>query len=251
MRRRELLLLLATNMMARPLRAQQKTMPVVGFLNASLPERFGPEVAAFREGLEKGGYIEGKNVAIEFRWAEDRYDWLPGLAAELVRRQVGVIVVSGSVLSAFAAKSATSTIPIVFPAISDPVAAGLVASLAQPGGNLTGFSPFQFELMPKRLDLLAELVPQVRAIALLVNPADPRNDDLTRDMPEIARAKGLQLHVLKAGSEGEIDAAFPAAEAAGGQRASGGFQRCWEYLLDNVRIIKDYPISSRNAGVEV
>jgi putative ABC transport system substrate-binding protein len=147
-------------------------------------------------------------LTIEYRWAEGHDDRLPALAADLVDRKVDVIVAGGSINAAIAAKSATSTIPIVFPGISDPVAAGLVASLARPGGNVTGFSPFQFELMPKRLELLTELVPQARVIALLVNPNDPRAEGLIRDMRETARTKGVQLPILKAGTESEIDAAF-------------------------------------------
>jgi putative ABC transport system substrate-binding protein len=158
--------------------------------------------------LSGTGYVEGQNVTIEYRWAENHNDRLPALAADLVGRKVDLIVSSGSLPAALAAKGATSTIPIVFTAISDPVAAGLVASLARPGGNLTGFSPFQFELMPKRLELLTELVPQARVIALLVNPNDPRAEGLIRDVQEAARTKGVQLPILKASTEGEIDAAF-------------------------------------------
>ncbi len=207
MKRRELVLLLGGAMtVPRALRAQQKAMPVIGFLGSTSPDPYAPFVAAFRQGLNETGYVEGQNVAIEYRWAENHADRLPAMAADLVGRKVDMILAAG--LSALAAKSATSTIPIVFPAFSDPVAAGLVASLARPGGNLTGFSPFQFELMPKRLELLTELVPQARVIALLVNPNDPRAEGLIRDMQEAARAKGVQLPILKAATESEIDAAF-------------------------------------------
>src|SRR5262249_50905048 len=146
--------------------------------------------------------------AIEYRWADGHYDRLPAFAADLVSRKVDVIVASGGVSPAAAAKNATSRIPIVFTGVADPVAAGLAASLARPGGNLTGFSLFQFEMMPKRLELLTELVPQARVIALLVNPSDPTTEGLTKEVQEAARAKGVQLHVLKAGTEGEIDATF-------------------------------------------
>jgi putative ABC transport system substrate-binding protein len=208
MRRRELMLLLGGAMTApRGLRAQQKAMPVIGYLGSGAPGAFAPLVAAFHHGLGENGYVEGENLTIEYRWAEDPYDRLPALAADLVGRKVDLIVASGGLLSALAAKSATSTIPIVFTGVSDPVAAGLVASLARPGGNLTGFNPFQFELMPKRLELLTELVPQARVIALLV-AADPRTEGLIRDMQEAARTKGVQLPILKAATEGEIDAAF-------------------------------------------
>jgi putative tryptophan/tyrosine transport system substrate-binding protein len=209
MKRRELLLLLGGAMTAAgPLGAQQKAMPVIGFLNSTSPGPFAPQVAAFHQGLSETGYVEGQNLTIEYRWAEGGDDRLPALAADLVGRKVDVIVAGGSINSALAAKSATSTIPIIFPGISDPVAAGLVASLARPGGNLTGFSPFQIELMPKRLELLTELVPQARVIALLVNPNDPRTEGLIRDSQEAARTKGVQLAILKVGSESEIDAAF-------------------------------------------
>jgi len=147
---------------------------------------------------------------IEYRWAESRLDQLPALAAELVGRDVDVIVASGGFLSALAAKHATSSIPIVFTGVSDPVGSGLVVSLARPGGNLTGFSPFALELVPKRLELICELVPQARVIALLVNSNEPRAQGLVKDVQEAARAKAVQLQILVAGNEGEIDSAFQA-----------------------------------------
>jgi putative tryptophan/tyrosine transport system substrate-binding protein len=210
MRRRELMMLLGVAG-AWPLaaRAQQKAMPVIGFLNPAWPGPFAaPFVAAFRQGLGEIGYVEGQNVAIEYRWAEGRYDQLPTLAAELVAHKVDVIVASGGTPSALAAKNATSTIPIVFHAGDDPVAAGLVASLARPGGNLTGVSNLVVELMPKRLELLSELIPQAKAIALLMNPNFAATEAMIRDVQEAARAKGLQLPILKAATESEIDAAF-------------------------------------------
>ena len=194
--------------MARALRAQQKVIPVIGWLSRVSPGPYAHFVAAFRQGLSETGYVEGQNVAIEYRWAEGRDDRLPAFAADLVGRNVDLIVASGSPVAVLAAKSATSTIPIVFPAISDPVAVGLVASLARPGGNVTGFSPFQYEMMPKRLELLTELVPQARVIALLVTPNEPRTEGLIRDMQEAARVKGIELQILKAGDEREIDTAF-------------------------------------------
>jgi putative tryptophan/tyrosine transport system substrate-binding protein len=163
-------------------------------------------VAALRQGLSETGYVAGQNVAIEYRWAEGRYDRLPVLAADLVDRKVEVIAASGPP-SALAAKSATSTIPIVFSS-GDPVGEGLVASLARPGGNLTGVNLFTAELMPKRLELLSEVVPQSGVIALLVNPNNPNTEPMIRDLQEAARVKGVQLPVLKAGSESEIDTAF-------------------------------------------
>src|SRR5215472_5500965 len=207
-RRRFVALLGAAITAARTLRAQQKAMPVIGYLNATSPGPYAPNLAAFLKGLGETGWVEGRNVAVEYRWAENHNDRLPTFAADLVGRKVDVIVAGGGLVAVLAAKSATSTIPIVFPAVSDPVAAGLVASFARPGGNLTGFSPFQFELMPKRLELLTELVPRATVIALLVSPNDPRNADLVRDLQKPADAKGLEIHLLKANSEGELDAAF-------------------------------------------
>jgi putative ABC transport system substrate-binding protein len=209
MKRRNLMALITGAAIAWPFGAgaQQRAMPVIGFLGSGSPGPLLP-VAAFLQGLRETGYVEGQNVAIEYRWAEDHYDRLAALAADLVGRKVDVIVAGGGFLSALAAKSATSTIPIVFTGVSDPVAAGLVTSLAHPGGNITGFTPFQFELMPKRLELLTELAPQARAIVLLVNPNEPRTEGLVRDVQEAARTKGVQLLVLKASTEGEIDAAF-------------------------------------------
>ncbi len=208
MNRRDLLILGGTSI-AWPgaLRAQQKALPVIGFLGSGSPGPFAPYVAAFRLGLSETGYVDGQNLAIEYRWAEGSYDRLPALAADLVGRQVDVIVTSGGATSALAAKNATSTIPIVFSA-GDPVADGLVASLARPGGNLTGFSGIFAELHPKRLELLSELVPKAKVIALLVNPNSPDAERIIRDVQEAARAKGVQLPILKAATEGEIDDAF-------------------------------------------
>jgi putative tryptophan/tyrosine transport system substrate-binding protein len=208
MRRRELITLLGGAAAAWPLaaRAQQKAMPVIGFLNIGSPGPNAPFVAAFHQGLSETGYVEGQNVAVEYRWAEGRYDRLPALAADLVARKVDVIVAPGSPL-ALAAKNATSTIPIVFTG-GDPVAEGLVDSFARPGGNLTGVTFMNVELMPKRLELLSELVPQAGVIALLVNPNNSNADPTIRDVQEAARAKGVQLRVLRASTESEIDAAF-------------------------------------------
>jgi putative ABC transport system substrate-binding protein len=207
MNRRDLIVLLGGAAVGWPMaaRAQRKAMPVIGFLGTG--SRSAPSVAAFRQGLGETGYVEAQNVAIEYRWAEGSYDRLPAFAADLVGRKVDLIVASGNV-SALAAKSATSTIPIVFAGSGDPVGVGLVASLARPGGNLTGFSILAAELAPKRLELLSELVPQARLIALLSNPNNPAADQMERGLPEAARAKGVQLQILKAGTESEIDAAF-------------------------------------------
>ena len=169
-------------------------MPVIGILSTGSPGPSAPYVAAFRQGLSETGYVEGQNVAIEYRWAEGHYDRLPALAAELVGRKVDVIVSTGGAPTALAAKSATSTIPIVFRIGADAVELGLVASLARPGGNLTGVSLLIDELTPKRLELLSELVPQAGVIALLVNPNNANAERVIRDGQEAARAKGVRLH---------------------------------------------------------
>ncbi len=190
----------------RSLRAQQKAVPVIGFLNVRSPGEAASIVAAFRQGLSETGWVEGQSVAIDYRWAEGRYDRLPALAADLVAHKVDVIT-TGGLPPTRAAKSATSTIPIVFLG-ADPVRDGLVASLARPGGNLTGFSVLNVDLMPKRLELLSELVPQTRVIALLVNPNNPTAESIIGDVQEAARAKGVEVHVVKAGTESEIETAF-------------------------------------------
>jgi putative ABC transport system substrate-binding protein len=209
MRRRELMLLLAGAMTApRPLNAQQKPMPVIGYLSGFSPDQSASYVAAFRQGLSERGYVEGQNVAIEYRWAEGHDDRLPALAADLVTRKVNVIATAGGFRPARAAKEATTTIPIVF-SCGLPVELGLVASLARPGGNLTGISNFTGELMPKRFELLSELVPQARVIALLVNPNAMTTKDMVKELQDAARTKeGVELSVLKASNESEIDAAF-------------------------------------------
>ena len=208
MRRRDLLLALGGAMTAAPaLRAQQKAMPVIGFLSNDTSDAFAPVVAGFRQGLSETGYVEGQNVAIEYRWAEGRYDRLPALAADLVGRKVEVIA-AGSTTAIQAAKSATSMIPIVFIGGGDPVRSGLVASLAKPGNNLTGVSIMASELMPKRLELLSDLVPQSKLVALLVNPNNPIAERIMQDVQEAAHVKGMQLQVLRAGDESEIDTAF-------------------------------------------
>jgi putative ABC transport system substrate-binding protein len=199
-----MLLLGGAMTVGRALCAQQKAMPVIGYLGVAAPGAYDPRAAAFHQGLSETGYVVGQNAAIEYRWAEGRYDRLPALAAELVDHKVDVIVASGGLPPARAAKNVTSTIPIIFATGGDPVADGLVASLARPGSNLTGVSLLANELMPKRLELLSELVPEAKVIALLVNPGPPNNEDLQ----EAARAKGIQLHILKAGTESEIITAF-------------------------------------------
>jgi putative ABC transport system substrate-binding protein len=209
MRRRELLPMLGGAMTAAPAaRAQHKAMPVIGYLSSASPTPNSPNVVAFRQGLGDAGYAEGQNVAIEFRGAAGHYDRLPGLAADLVSHKVDVIVVPGGATAVLAAKNATSTIPIVFSGVGDPVGIGVVASLARPGGNLTGFSNMNAELTPKRLELLSELVPRDGVIALLVNPNNPNVERVMRDVQDAARAKGIKLSMLKAGTESEIETAF-------------------------------------------
>ncbi len=205
-------------------RAQQKAMPVVGFLSLTIaPSALNsPPMIAFRKGLSETGYVEGQNLAIEFRFAEGKYDQLPAMAADLVGRKVDVIVTI-AVAPSLAAKNATSTIPIVFIGVNDPVGLGLVASLAWPGGNLTGFSNMSSELTAKRLELLSELVPQAKVIALLVNPNNPGTNPLIPDLQEAARAKGVQLPILEASNESQIDAAFASlGELHAGARRSIG-----------------------------
>jgi putative tryptophan/tyrosine transport system substrate-binding protein len=210
MRRREFITALAGAAVASPsaTRAQQKRVPVIGYFHPGSPETSAPDVAAFHQGLREAGYVEGQNLAIEYRWAEGHYDRLPALAADLVGRNVDVIVANGGAPPPLAAKAATSTIPIVFNTGSDPVADGLVASLARPGGNLTGISLMVTELSAKRLDLVSKVVPQARAIALVVNPNSPDAAPTIQDAQEAARARGLQLPILKAGTDDEMDAAF-------------------------------------------
>src|SRR5438105_9628483 len=210
MRRRDFIIFLAGAMAALPLaaRAQQKAMPVIGVLNTGSPGSSAPFMAAVLQGLSEAGYVEGQNVTIEYRWAEGHYDRLPALAADLVGRKVDLIM-ANTPPSALAAKSATSTIPIVFRHGGDPVKDGLVTNLARPGGNLTGVSQLGDEgLTAKRLELLSELVPRAGVIALLVNPNNSVAERVTQEVQQAARAKGLQLHLLKASSESEIDSAF-------------------------------------------
>jgi putative ABC transport system substrate-binding protein len=208
MRRRDFLALLAGVLGPTPSRAQQKPMPVIGFLGSTSPRPSAANVAGFHQGLKDTGYVEGQNVAIEYRWAEGSYDRLPALAADLVGYKVDVIATSGGAPSARAAKAATSTIPIVFMGVGDPVTAGLVTSFNRPSGNVTGISLMALEMMAKRVELLSELVPQPKVIALLANPNNSDAERLIGDVQEAARTKGRQLVILKASTEGEIDAAF-------------------------------------------
>ena len=211
MKRRKFISLVSGAVAAWPLtaRAQQPAIPVIGFLNPQSPEGYVEPMRAFRQGLKDVGYVEGENVAIEYRWADNKLDRLPALAADLVRRQVTVIATTGGPLPPLAAKAATTTIPIVFSVADDPVRHGLVASLARPGGNLTGINFLSIELAAKRLELLRVLVPGAARVAVLVNPASESNTEATlRDVEAAARTVGLQVQVLNADTELEIDAAF-------------------------------------------
>jgi putative ABC transport system substrate-binding protein len=212
MRRREFIALAGAAASANfwPLgaRAQQPAMPVVGYLGAQSPAAFASRVAAFRQGLGEAGYAEGRNVAIEFRWAEGRHDRLPDLAADLVARQVTVIVAPGGAPAALAAKSATTSIPIVFEMGADPIAIGLVASLARPGGNLTGVSSLNVEVTPKRLEILHEAIPTGTLVAVLLNPTSPTADSQLKQLQQAARTLALQLHVLHASTGGDFDKVF-------------------------------------------
>jgi putative ABC transport system substrate-binding protein len=209
MKRREFITLVGGVAASWPIavRAQQPAMPVVGFLNSRGPGDDPQLLAAFRRGLKEAGYVEGQNVTIEYRFAENQYDRLPALAADLVRRQVAVIAANG--IAAQTAKAATATIPIVFVAGFDPVEVGMVANLNQPGSNITGVSILDVELGPKRLELLHELIPTASIFAVLVNPSDPaRAETESRNLQAAARALGLQLHVLHAGTERDLDTVF-------------------------------------------
>jgi putative ABC transport system substrate-binding protein len=195
-------------------RAQPQPVPVVGYLGSASPDAWAGRLQAFRKGLSETGFDEGRNVAIEFRWAQDHYDRLPALAADLVAHGVNVLVTPGSAPAALIAKAATTTIPIVFETGADPVAAGLVGSLSRPGGNITGVTALAFELGPKRLELLHEIVPSAKTVATIVNPT---GGDIiarqTRDLQAAAQKLGLDLLVLEASTDGDIDTAFAALRA--------------------------------------
>jgi len=210
LKRREFIALLGGAAVAWPLavRAQQPAMPVIGFLGGGSPDLMADRLRAFRQGLSETGYVEGNNVAIEYRWAEGQYDRLPALAADLVRSRITVMVTPDTPAT-LAAKAVTTTTPIVFFTGADPVEVGFVANLARPGGNLTGVTILAVELGSKRLELLHELVPTATTIALLVNPTDPAlSEPITRDLQAAARTLGLELHVLQASTERDFDAAF-------------------------------------------
>jgi putative tryptophan/tyrosine transport system substrate-binding protein len=210
MKRREFITALGGAAVAWPLtaRAQQSAMPVIGFLSSASPTAYAQLVAGFHAGLNETGYVEGQNVAIEYRWAEGQYDRLPALAADLVRRQVAVIIASGGPTPALAARRATATIPIVFTSVDDPIKMGLVTSLNRPSGNATGMSLFTDVLAAKQLELIRELVPKASAIGILVNPDNPITEVNLRHTQDEAHKLGLTVHVLKASTESHLDAAF-------------------------------------------
>ena len=209
MRRREVITHLGAAAAAWPLtaRAQQPALPVVGFLRNTAATGYNPIVTAFGRGLKEAGFVDGQNVAIEYRWADNQNDRLPALAADLIRRQVTVFVAAG-LPAALAAKAATTTIPIAFEIAADPVEVGLVASLNRPGGNLTGVTTLNVELAPKRLELLREVVPTTRDIALLIDPASPFTERLSTDTQAAVRTLGLQLNVLQASTERDFETVF-------------------------------------------
>src|SRR6516165_3351583 len=211
MRRRDFIKGAAGSAITWPLaaRAQQPTMPAIGLLDPRSPDTLADRLRGFRQGLKETGFVEGENIVIEYRWADNQMDRLPALASDLVRRRVALIAVPGGPDAALAAKAATTTIPIVFLVGEDPVRLGLVASLAQPGGNLTGINFFSGELTAKRLDLLRTLVPGAAHVAVLVNPASAKMTETTlRDVEPAGRAMRLQIRVLNATTSREINAAF-------------------------------------------
>src|SRR5437763_1134022 len=212
MRRRDFIRLLggAAVPVALGARAEQVRMPVIGFLNSGSPDSYVSQLKAFHQVLKEAGYVEGQNLSIEYRWAENQIDLLSSLADDLVRRKVSVIAAGGSPASALAAKSATATIPIVFINAADPVGIGLVASFNRPGGNITGATLLSAELVAKRLGILRDLLPSVKKIAMLVNPTRPGVDAQKAHMQEAAPALGLALHTLDASSEGDFEAVFQA-----------------------------------------
>jgi putative tryptophan/tyrosine transport system substrate-binding protein len=210
MKRREFVTLLGSTAATWPLaaRAQQRAMPVIGFLHSASPDPYASQVDAFRQGLKETGYVEGQNLAIEYRWSENQVARLPTMAAELVQRQVSVIVAGGSPAAALAAKAATTTIPIVFMNAADPVGIGLVASFNRPGGNVTGVTLLGGELVAKRLGILRDLLPSMKRVGMLVNPTRPGVDAQKAQVQEAARALGLALQILEASSERDFEAVF-------------------------------------------
>ena len=233
MRRREFIWLFGGAAVLWPLAvyAQQRPLPVIGFLNVASPGPLRQQIAAFREGLKESGYVEGQNVAVEYRWAEGQYERLPELAADLVRQQVSVIFVGGGAPAELAVKAATTTIPIVFSTGGDPVRSGLVASLNQPSGNITGVYHFATGLEAKRLGLLHEMVPKATPIAVLINPNYADAENQLRDVQEAAARLGVQLVVVRANAESDFNAAFSTVV----QQRSGALLVCASPFFNNKR----------------
>jgi ABC-type uncharacterized transport system substrate-binding protein len=233
MRRREFIWLFGGAAVLWPLAvyAQQRPMPVIGFLNVASPGPLRQQIAAFREGLKESGYVEGQNVAVEYRWAEGQYERLPELAADLVRQQVSVIFVGGGAPAELAVKAATTTIPIVFSTGGDPVRSGLVASLNQPSGNITGVYHFATGLEAKRLGLLHEMLPKATPIAVLINPNYADAENQLRDVQEAAARLGVQLVVVRANAESDFNAAFSTVV----QQRSGALLVCASPFFNNRR----------------
>jgi putative ABC transport system substrate-binding protein len=233
MRRREFIWLFGGAAVLWPLAvyAQQRPLPVIGFLNVASPGPLRQQIAAFREGLKESGYVEGQNVAVEYRWAEGQYERLPELAADLVRQQVSVIFVGGGAPAELAVKAATTTIPIVFSTGGDPVRSGLVASLNQPSGNITGVYHFATGLEAKRLGLLHEMLPKATPIAVLINPNYADAENQLRDVQEAAARLGVQLVVVRANAEGDFNAAFSTVV----QQRSGALLVCASPFFNNRR----------------
>jgi putative tryptophan/tyrosine transport system substrate-binding protein len=231
MRRREFISLLGGAVAVWPLaaRAQQAAMPVIGFLNPQSPDAYAEPLRGLRQGLKDAAYVEGENLAIEYRWGDNQIERLPALAADLVRRRVAVILTTGGPSSARAAKAATTTIPVVFNMAADPVELGLVASLARPGGNLTGITFLALELTAKRLELLREMVPGATRVGVLTNPADATVSQSTvREMEAAGRAMGLQIQVFNADTGREIEAAF---ESIGRERPDALFVAVTPFMV--------------------
>jgi len=233
MRRREFIWLFGGAAVLWPLAvyAQQRPLPVIGFLNVASPGPLRQQIAAFREGLKESGYVEGQNVAVEYRWAEGQYERLPELAADLVRQQVSVIFVGGGAPAELAVKAATTTIPIVFSTGGDPVRSGLVASLNQPSGNITGVYHFATGLEAKRLGLLHEMLPKATPIAVLINPNYADAENQLRDVQEAAARLGVQLVVVRANAESDFNAAFSTVV----QQRSGALLVCASPFFNNRR----------------
>jgi putative ABC transport system substrate-binding protein len=254
MRRRDFFTFMGGAMAAWPLaaRAQQPAMPVIGFLDSRSPESIVNRLRGFRRGLEEGGYVEGQSVAIEYRWAENQPDRLPDLAADLVHRHVDVIVASGGIPGVFAAKAATTTIPVVFLAGQDPTKVGLVNSLARPGGNLTGVNFFNTELSAKQFELLHEILPGAKRIAVLVDQSVQANTDATlRDVDDAARVHGMKMEAFNANDSREIDAAY---ETVARERFEGVFVEQSPFLnsrrVQLVQLAARYTIPAVYSGRE-